>query len=233
MTPQNQTNTTCICGDRTCDIPYGKCHCRCGRTTTIAVQNNNRHGWRRGFPLKYCYGHQHVKPVKEEALPFKIDGEYCRLIPLSKGLYAIVLASDYDWLSNWAWQAWYSALAHCWYAVRSDPSGTYLMHREILGLGVGDKRLGDHRDTWNTLDNRRSNLRVATAQQSSANRRRNKNNTSGYKGVSWSERFQKWRAYISVERRQIHLGYFHDAKVAHMAYCVAAKKYFGEFARVA
>jgi hypothetical protein len=88
----------------------------------------------------------------------------------------------------------------------------------------------DHRD-GNATNNRRSNLRRATPTQNSANRRRSRHNTSGYKGVSLCRRSgRRWRAVISKKRR-IHLGTFATPEAAHAAYVAAARKLFGKFAR--
>jgi hypothetical protein len=80
-------------------------------------------------------------------------------------------------------------------------------------------------------DNRIANLRLATEAQNGANRRKNSNNTSGYKGVSSSR--GRWRAEIRVNGRARRLGHFTDPAAAHAAYVAAAEKHFGEFARVA
>ena len=47
--------------------------------------------------------------------------------------------------------------------------------------------------------------------QSQNIRQKRKNNTSGYKGVSFSKVFKKWVAYINVANKRKHLGYFEDA----------------------
>jgi hypothetical protein len=82
-------------------------------------------------------------------------------------------------------------------------------------------------------NNRWANLRPATASQNQANAKRSKNNKSGFKGVSLFKRTGRWHAQITVNRRNIHLGYFDTAEAAHAAYCAAASKHFGEFARAA
>ena len=82
-------------------------------------------------------------------------------------------------------------------------------------------------------DNRWINLRLADNQQNQANSKRKKNNTSGYKGVFWSSQLQKWAAKINPDRKQVHLGYFDDPTEAHAAYANAAKRFFGQFARIA
>ena len=89
----------------------------------------------------------------------------------------------------------------------------------------------DHRD-GNSTNNRWRNLRRATASQNSANRRRPRHNTSGYKGVRLSRRSgRRWRAAIWKNRRKIHLGTFPTPQAAHAAYAAAARKLFGKFAR--
>ena len=80
-------------------------------------------------------------------------------------------------------------------------------------------------------DNRISNLRACTASDNAHNSRIPKNNTSGYKGVSWQEQRKKWQATIGLNNKYIHLGRFDSALEAHQAYCKAADKYHGEFKR--
>jgi hypothetical protein len=79
-------------------------------------------------------------------------------------------------------------------------------------------------------DNRICNLRLATHKQNACNQRKKNDTTSAYKGVSWYKRKRKWVAQIGIDGRSTHLGYFHDELAAHMAYCQAAQKHFGEFA---
>lgn len=83
----------------------------------------------------------------------------------------------------------------------------------------------------NRSDNRWVNLRAATNQQNGANRGANRNNKSGYKGVSWNCQRGKWAAKITLRGRQKHLGFFTDPAAAGVAYAVAAKAYFGEYGR--
>jgi hypothetical protein len=104
------------------------------------------------------------------------------------------------------------------------------LHRLLAGLAVGDPRVVDHRD-GDLLNNRRANLRVCTDTENKRNRRRHANNRSGFKGVSWAARENKWRAEIRVDGKLIFLGYHASPVVAHGAYREAAVKHFGEFAR--
>src|SRR5262249_1798675 len=90
-----------------------------------------------------------------------------------------------------------------------------------------------HLDHKNTIkcDNRFENLRPASRSLNGANRRKPRNNTSGFKGVStWPS--GRWFARIRYSGKLHHLGTFDDPAVAHVVYVEAAKRLFGEFARV-
>lgn len=79
-------------------------------------------------------------------------------------------------------------------------------------------------------DNRPDNLRLATASQNGFNRGKQKNNTSGCKGVTWHKRDSRWQAQIWKGRVRIQLGYFADLEDASRAYSDAAARLHGEFA---
>ena len=57
-----------------------------------------------------------------------------------------------------------------------------------------------------------------------------RNNTSGYKGVSYAKRQKKWVARTSVEGRDKHLGYFNTPELAYEFYCLATEMLHGSFA---
>lgn len=81
-------------------------------------------------------------------------------------------------------------------------------------------------------DNRIANLRPATNTENARNATIGKNNTSGFKGVSFHKKAGKWSASICVDRRTRHLGLFETPEAAHEAYVAAAELAFGQFARV-
>lgn len=90
----------------------------------------------------------------------------------------------------------------------------------------------DHID-GNKLNNRIDNLRKANNSENNRNVGLKKSNKSGYKGVSWNNREEKWQVFIKLKGKNKNLGYFKDVIEAHKAYCKAAKFYFGEFSRTA
>jgi hypothetical protein len=89
----------------------------------------------------------------------------------------------------------------------------------------------DHADADRT-NNALSNLRPCNDALNVANARRRKDNTSGFKGVSWHKTKKRWFAHIRVDGVLRHLGGFSDPAAAHDAYAAAALKHYGEFARV-
>ena len=96
-------------------------------------------------------------------------------------------------------------------------------------------KLVDHRDTIRSR-NIWENLRLANRQQNVANRRMNKTNRIGLKGVrkhASARRAKRFGAHIKVDYCERHLGWFDCPAAAHFAYIIAASIAFGEFARAA
>lgn len=135
-------------------------------------------------------------------------------INLTKGKRAIVDEEDYEWVSKHKW-----TYANTGYVKRNTNKDkrTYLLHREILKAKKG--QIVDHINR-NKLDNRRSNLRIASRSQNAFNSILNKRNTSGYRGVCWDKRHNFWVADLQGKR----IGYFKTKIEAALAYEEAVKK---------
>lgn len=154
-----------------------------------------------------------------------------REIPLSKGLVALVDDEDYDWLlADGKWHV--TGYTHRLYAARTRWVGKRSFGERMHRLLLPGTAYVDHIN-GNGLDNRRSNLRPASAAQNAQNRRRRSDNRSGYKGVGKSVVPRKpWIAAIGVNGTHCYLGVFATAEEAARAYDAAAVERFGEFARL-
>jgi len=149
-------------------------------------------------------------------------------ISLSRGEVALVDDDDFDILSKHKWT--YSGNGYAYRMEYSNNCKTrrhILMHREIMDTPSGMDT--DHINK-NTLDNRRCNLRVCTTQQNTTCKVKQKNNTSGYRGVYWDKQHGCWRAAIQYYRKNHFLGLFKDKIDCAKAYDKAAGLYFKEFA---
>ena len=132
---------------------------------------------------------------------------------------------DLPLLGGDRWCLWVHGMHR--YAIRSANRNQEFAHRVIMrpppGLVV-DHINGDG------LDNRRANLRVVTQSHNQRNRRASRTGTSQYLGVHKVKSTGHWEATISPGGRTIHLGTFIDERDAALAYDLAAREMYGEFA---
>lgn len=160
--------------------------------------------------------------------PARIEGDVA-FIPLTRGNEAVIDAADVALTAGYRWFS--HAGRHTVYASRNEKVGErrsmVLLHRVILSAPAG--MLVDHID-GDGLNNRRSNLRLATAAENCRNQRLHKDSSSGLKGVSWHESANKWVAQIWANGKNNYLGVFSCPERAHAAYLEAAKKFHGNFA---
>ena len=176
--------------------------------------------------------------TRPEQLPLPFEGATIE-IRLTQGYITIVEAIDADLASLMWLPVDKNGRIYVWrkeepYHVNKKARTLYL-HRvifeRVIGRTLDKNELVDHIDN-DQLNNRRSNLRLATYIENSQNSKKRSHNTSGYKGVLWSKQRQRWQATIVVNKQRKHLGFFEDPELAYKAYCEAAKKYHGEFARL-
>lgn len=152
--------------------------------------------------------------------------------PKHPNAFTMVDDDDYEDLNSHKWHL--SGPEGNLYVSRKSKAGegrerTIMMHRQILRLLSGE--VCDHRNGIRT-DNRRVNLRRCTYAENAMNGCMQKNNTSGYKGVSWHKDNRRWSAHIQDKGKSVHLGSFFCLIKAARAYDEAAKERFGEFARL-
>jgi hypothetical protein len=149
-------------------------------------------------------------------------------IILTKGYAAVIDDDDFERVSCFKWYA-----CEC-------KSGVYAMrmtyperkptvvHLSRFILNAPNNKFVDHIN--NTLDNRKENLRLATNQQNSFNRRKLKRKTfkGTYHRVNRKQR--PFSARIKFNNKTHYLGTFATEIEAAKAYDAKAKELFGEFA---
>jgi hypothetical protein len=95
-------------------------------------------------------------------------------------------------------------------------------------MGDNKKIIIDHIDR-NGLNNTRKNLRICTHAQNKANLHLYRNNTSGFRGVTFDKNRNKWFAKIRKNDKWIFIGRFDKKIDAAIAYQKKAKEFFGDF----
>lgn len=160
--------------------------------------------------------------------------EEYRTIPLTKNQIALVDSVQHERFSEHPYYASWAKGSHSFYAARKTSKKlgkqkTILMHREVLGLSKGDKRIVDHIN-GNTLDNRRCNLRIATAAQNAWHQKKSGRNKSGRRGISKGQTDGGFLVRIMYEGKRKYLGEYRSFEEACAVRDAAEKQYHGEFA---
>lgn len=159
---------------------------------------------------------------RKDRLPIPIGGGVCSL-KLTKGFTAIIDESDAEAVSVTPWYAHFGA--HDKPYPRAHVRGLGLLRLHKFLLNPGELQV-DHID-GDTLNNRRSNLRIATARENARNHRAVRGEVR-FKGVFRNG--GRFGTKIRTGERRVYLGSFPTALEAALAYDAAAVRYFGEFA---
>lgn len=156
-------------------------------------------------------------------------------IPLTQGKFTLIDNKDYPLVSQYKWHVRTGSRPRSCsrilqYAASHLPISNkiILLHRLILNPRKGEEC--DHIN-GDGLDNRRQNLRLVTHSENMMSQRNRLDTSSMYKGVCKCKDCNRWRAYIHINKKTIHLGSFKSEEEAGKAYDEAAKKYFGKYAK--
>lgn len=154
-------------------------------------------------------------------------------VPISNTeLFALVDDEDFERVSQFKWHL---RSGYPWRTIyhvvnKKRVYRAISLHRFVLGLPP-NRPYVDHKDK-NKLNCQKHNLRICTQSQNLGNTGLFRNNTSGYKGVSFYRRYNKWTAHINKNGKKFFIGYFKCPIAAAKAYDHEASVHFGEFAHL-
>lgn len=184
------------------------CQCSCGNMTTV-----------RGKYLRS--GHTKTCGFCRSTITYQSTGT--RTIgKLPTGEEFIIDTEDLDIIKDHRWLP--NGLG---YFVAQIDGKTIRLHR--LLMNAPKEKVVDH-ISKNKADNRKRNLRLCTHQQNIFNHKLNRNNTSGFSGVTYNKPNDRYIARITFHYQPIHLGCFDHPIEAAQAYNEAAMVLFGEYA---
>lgn len=162
------------------------------------------------------------------------DGDTSRLIIHSSKygvIEFIVDTEDIRRIRNFQWGVNFTRgtyYARYTYPRTGNTKSALLLHRLITSF---EWEIVDHIN-GNPLDNRKANLRSVTILQNNQNCRMRGRNALGVKGVCKVKNYDRYRVTFQANKKKMHVGYYTCLVEAAKAYNAAAKKHFGEFARL-
>lgn len=136
--------------------------------------------------------------------------------------FAVVDDCDFEMVKNHNWTV--VNINGKFYATTKISRVTIYLHAFILGIKYVDHKDGDG------LNCRRENIRACTYSQNMQNRI--PFNGRKYKGVYFYKKTGRYFSQITINKKKIYLGLCETKEDAARKYDIAAKQYFGEFARL-
>lgn len=150
-------------------------------------------------------------------------------VAVTRGYTTMVSPEDAPLLAD---RKWHATPRHGRFAVRGgDPrlGGRQGNLAAAILQTYGTGLFPDHKNR-DPLDNRRENLRLATASQNACNRHRTSH--SAYPRGTARKPSGRFMAKLRVKNKDIYLGTFDTAEAAHKVYLESLPLYHGEFARI-
>lgn len=200
---------------------YYWCKCDCGNFICL-----RREFLRTGKDLSCGCSKPRRKGVKKGKLKNKyvFKGNLVYLYVKNREKPTIIDKEDYERIKDYYWcsvTGGYTYSSH----YENYNQTTIALHR--LLLGVTDRNIQVDHINRNVLDNRKCNLRLVNCFQNSLNKKLSSRNSSGVKGVS-KTKSNKWKAYITKNKKPVNLGTFENFEDAVKARKEAEIIYFGE-----
>lgn len=164
--------------------------------------------------------------VREIIVPI---GPSIAYVPLTRGLFSLIDIEDVPLVEG---KNWCAATKRGYKDTRSTAKAwidgkMVSMHRILT---VSSLPMVDHAN-GNSLDNRDCNRRPCSASENNRNKGVMIRSASGVKGVYWNKKRRKWHSIISINGKNLTLGWFDNIEDASGVYYKKAVELAGEFAR--
>ena len=192
---------------------FWKFRCDCGKTVVID-------GWgARSGKIKSC-GCFNAERIKKQRKfnEYKIVDGYVK-VKLNDENHMLCDIEDWERFNGHYWFMNDAGYAVC----ETMKTGTLRFHKLVTGTTA--EVIIDHINR-NKLDNRKCNLRIATASVNAINRGLQSNNTTGYKGVYFDKRRRVRKAWVKVSGKLITLGSYPKKEEAIAARQAGEEKYY-------
>lgn len=167
---------------------------------------------RKHFCSRECFGKfksentDHWSERERVFNDFYINGDIVELYVHSKKHGKKTIIIDREDLDKINFVKWSIIKDHnTFYAIAKHPKThkNIRLHRVLLNP---ESNMSIDHVNHNGLDNRKSNLKVCTHYENMQNRLTGSNNTSGYKGVSYRSRNNKFVSRITINKKRVYLG---------------------------
>lgn len=194
------------------------CKCDCGNEVII-----NGQSLKNGVSQSCgCFKKEFNKGTKKKYNTYDLSGEYGIGYTLQGEEFYFDL-EDYNKIKDYCW--WKDSFGYL--QTHLDQHSTIRMHRLIMDCFNKNIEV-DHKHHI-LYDNRKKFLRLVNKSKNGMNKSLLPNNTSGTTGVCWSNKAEKWIAYIGLNNKSIYLGAYDNIKDAINIRKEAEKKYFKEY----
>lgn len=177
---------------------------------------------------QYCCG-EHRDLAHRKANEYIIYNSYAEIV-IDSPKYGIVKPKidldDVELCRQYCWMAIQTGGRNDFYFIargRKNPKRYIRLHRLIMNCP--EDKVVDHINTYDHLDNRKSNLRICTALENAQNIKIPLKNKSGYKNVFYDERKRKFQAFLTRDKKFKHLGYYLTAEEANEVVQKAIREY--------
>ena len=195
--------------------PQWLCKCECGKKVKV------RGSYLKSGHTKSCGCYK--KNKRRKTNKYDLSGSFGIGYCTNTGNPFYFDLEDYDKIKDYTWYETKNAKTNL--LMSRDFNSNMPIRMHIL---LGYKNY-DHINR-NELDNRKENLRECTKSENAMNCPIKENNTSGFTGVSFDKKQNKWHSYIGINGKRINIGKFNNKDDAIRARLKAEKEYFGEFA---